>query len=70
MYAALYMGMMAADSELTKQLCHMIPLSTQKLYKIQINLEEIQINWNKIGIGSEQSKLTVVLLLEEGSRMA
>jgi len=37
-------GMMSADSELTKQLCHMTPLFTQKLYKIQINSEEIQIN--------------------------
>jgi len=32
-------GMMAADSELTKQLCHMTLLFTQKLYKIQINSE-------------------------------
>jgi len=28
---------MAADSELTKQLCHMTLLFTQKFYKIQIN---------------------------------
>jgi len=32
-------GKMAADSELTKQLCHMTLLFTQKLYKIQINSE-------------------------------
>jgi len=32
-------GMMAADSELTKQLCHMTLLFTQKFYKIQINSE-------------------------------
>jgi len=54
---------MAADSELTKQLCHMTLLFTQKFYKIQINSKEIQINWNKIGTDSEQSKLTMALLL-------
>jgi len=39
---------MAADSELTKQLCHTTLLFTQKLYKIQINSVEIQINWEKV----------------------
>jgi len=48
MYAALHVGMMAADSELTKQLCHMTLLFTQNFYKIQINSEEIQINWDKL----------------------
>ena len=32
-------GMMPADSELTKQLCHMTLLFTQNFYKIQINSE-------------------------------
>jgi len=41
-------GMMAADSELTKQLCRMTLLFTQNFYKIQINSEEIQINWDKL----------------------
>jgi len=39
MYAASHVGIMAADSELTKQLCHMTLLFTQNFYKIQINLE-------------------------------
>jgi len=39
MYAVSYVGMMAADSELTKQLCHMTLLFTQNFYKIQINSE-------------------------------
>jgi len=39
---------MAADSELTKQLCHMTSLFTQKLYKIQINSEEIQIKLEQV----------------------
>ena len=39
MYAASHVGMMAADSKLTKQLCHMTLLFTQNFYKIQINSE-------------------------------
>jgi len=37
-------------------LVSILSLFTQKFYKIQIN-------WNKIGTGSEQSKLTIVSLL-------
>ena len=40
-------GMMAADSELTKQLCHMTLLFTQKFYKI--NSDKFRINSNKLG---------------------
>jgi len=39
--------MMAADSELTKQLCHMTLLFTQKFYKI--NSDKFRINSNKLG---------------------
>jgi len=44
MYTRLNMGVMAADSELTKQLCHMTPLFTQKLYMSQTSFSHISIN--------------------------
>jgi len=63
MYAALNMGVMPAYPMLSQCFTSIGQHFLSFHSKILQNSNKFRINWNKIGTGSEQSEMTVALLL-------